>query len=169
MATLVSWLLRNANLPMLVTLSGMLTLVSLLGLKASLPMEVTPFGMVTLVRSLPLNALSPIAVTRIPLMVSGITTAASQPLYLVITPLASMVKSLAAFCANVTAHISAIIAAMIVFFMLKLLFDVYKKSPLPYDEQKAFFRGNGESVEFTLFFGHFSVNEIGGGGGDYYI
>ena len=60
---------------------------------AEVPIEVTPFGITTLVIDvLFLNALASILVTLMPLMVDGITTLVSVPVYLVIPPLLLIVK-----------------------------------------------------------------------------
>ena len=61
--------LLNADIPMLVTLPGIVTLVKPLSANAYAPMLVTLFGIVTLVRPLNSNAYPPMLVT-----LSGIVT-----------------------------------------------------------------------------------------------
>ena len=79
---------KNAEPPIEVTLFGISMFVNDVQLSnAYLPIVVTLLGISTLVNEQSPNAKSPIAVTLMPLIVDGITTLVSVPVYLVIVPL----------------------------------------------------------------------------------
>ena len=90
----------KAASPMLVTLSGIVMLVRLLQLeKAPTPMLVTPSGIVILVRnSHSKKASFPMLVTGFPSMVPGMISVpdapVSQSVMVIVSPLASKVRSL---------------------------------------------------------------------------